>query len=480
MTIERGRELLALAKNQISAHRALVFFDAAHRELNREPNDGLDWLQRLPHVSLLIAKWAFASWRPNDDRPEPTEDDLQFVAQTTWDAIGQLLGVEGRPDIFMRRMAQQQIWLQRGFGASSIPRQFRILGELMAGSAAMSRFEAAFGLSAAEFAIQLAHMAADAGDMLNLASMAELRPITARDPEHWLRVRAILNRTVPALHDEMAALDTRNTPAEVEVCEQSPLVRTPFLEATNLGPVCIHHKLLFRCLETVVFDLARSIEPRPFMNDFGPAFEEYVAEVLADLNGRVIRERELQERLLDQGKVVDFILVSDDALVLIEAKGIEGHYDELYHNLPAELAARLRTSLLRAVDQASSTVARLPEDLQRGEVYFLCVTFKQVVVRDGEALRELTAGTEEYAHDRWNSPVLSPGRMFFPSIYEIESMIALATATRTPLSQIVRDFVADNAQPATRKMLLEQHVTARHVALLAPMVVQEAAARLRR
>jgi hypothetical protein len=480
VTVEQGRLLLAQAKGRLRAFRALAFFDAAHRELNREPNDGLPWMERWPHVSFLIAKWAFANWRPNDDRPEPSPDDLNFVAQSTFDAIGQLHRVDGNPAIFIRRMAQQQIWLQRSFDASSIPRQFRILGELMVGAEAMVRFQEQFGLPAAEFAVQLAHMAADAGDMLQIESMSELRPVTPRNPEHWLLVRAHLNRTVPALHQEMAAFEARGTAAEVEVCEQSPLVRTPFLEARNVGPVCIHHTLLFRCLESVLFDLARSIDPRPFMNDFGPAFENYLAEVLSDLNGQVIREGELRRRLIGEGQVVDFALVSDDALVLIDAKGIEGHYDELYHNLPAELAARLRTSLLRAVDQAISTVNRLPPDLQRPAVYFLCVTFKQVVVTDGIALRELTTGTDQWAHERWSSHVLSPVRMFFPSIYEFESLVALATTTRVPLNQLIREFSNDNSDNNTRKMYLEQHVAARHVPLVAPTVVQEAAARLRR
>jgi hypothetical protein len=468
------------SKERIRACRALGFFDAAHRELIREPNDGMPWLERLPHVWLLIAKWALASWRPHDDRPEPTEEDVRFVAQTTWDAIGQLQAVEGQPAIFMRRMALQQIWLQRAFDASSIPRQFRVLGELMAGSAATERFRQTFGLSAKEFAVQMAHMAADAGDILGLPSLSELRPQSPRNPDHWLVIRALLNRTVPDLHQEMIALDARNTPAEVEVCEQSPLVRTPLLEAIDLGPMCIHHKLLFRNLETTLFDLARSIDARPFMNEFGPAFENYVAEILADLDGQVIRENELKQLLIGEGKVVDFALVSDDALVLIDAKGIEGHYDELYHNLPAELAARLRTSLLRAVDQAIGTVARLPVELQRAEVYFLCVTFKQVVVTDGSALRELTTGTDEWAHERWNSHVLTPARMFFPSVNEFESIIALATARQVPMSQVVREFALDNAAPGTRKMLLEQHVAAQRMPLLAPTTVQEAALRLRR
>lgn len=480
MTIEQGRRLLAQAKDHLRAFRALAFFDAAHRELNREPNDGFPWMERWPHVSFLIAKWAVASWRPNDDRPEPSEDDLNFVARSIFDAIGELHRLEGNPAIFMRRMAQQQIWFQRSFDASSIPRQLRILGELMVGSAAMVRFQERFGLSSTEFVVQLAHMAADVGDMLEIESMSELRPLAPRNPEHWLRVRAHLSRTVPALHQEMTVLEARGTAAEVEVCEQSPLVRTPFLESTNLGPVCIHHKLLFRCLESVLFDLARSIDARAFMNEFGPAFENYLAEVLSDLNGQVIREAELRHRLIGEGQVVDFAHIADDTLVLIDAKGIEGHYDELYHNLPAELAARLRTSLLRAVDQAISTIDRLPGDLHRPEVYFLCVTFKQVVVTDGIALRELAAGTDQWTHERWNSQLLPPARMFFPSIYEFESLVALASARGMPLSQLIRGFASDNSDNRTRKMFLEQHVTARHVPLNAPTVVQEAAVRLRR
>lgn len=480
MGIEEGRLLLAQAKGHLGRFRALSFFNAAYRELNREPSDGSDWLQRWPHISFLIAKWALASWRPGDDRPEPSPDDLHFVAQSVFDAIGHLLRVEGNAVLFMRRIALQQIWMQRSFDASSIPRQFRILGERMAGTGIMARFEERYGMTAADFAVQLAHMAADVGDMLRHASLSDLRPFSPRNPDHWLRVRARLSKAVPDLHREMQRLVARETAAEVEVCEQSPLVTMPFLEHVNLGPVCIHPKLLIRCLESALFDLARVIDPRPFMNDFGPASEEYLAEVLSDLGGHLMREEEIKRRLTGEGKVVDFMLVFDDALVLIDAKGIEGHYDELYHNLPTELAAKLRTSLLRAVDQAISTVARLPVELQRPEVYFLCVTFKQVVVTDGSALHELTAGTDEWGHARWNSPSLTSARMFFPSAYEFESLVALAAATGTTLSEVLREISIQNADSYTRRLYIEQHVAARNVELLAPMIIQHTSARLRR
>ncbi|ALN88503.1 hypothetical protein LC55x_5257 [Lysobacter capsici] len=478
MTIEQGRALLAQAKERLHSCRALGFFDVAFSELNREPKDGMAWYERFPHVCFLIAKWALASWRPQDDRPNPEPEDIRYVFMTTWDAICLLHVVDEHPVVFMRRMVLQQIWFQRKFDNSGIARQFRILGEMMAETPIAERFTEDFGLSPAQFAVQLAHMAADTGDQLDLVAMSEQRPVTARDPDHWRIIQAHYSRPVPELHREMSNLEARNTPAEVEVCEQSPLIATPFL-LSGQGPVCIHHKLLFQTLTTAVFDLARSLGSRGFMNFFGPAFENYVAEVLADLNGHVVREAELMARLVGEGPVVDFALVSDNALVLIDAKGVEGHYDELYHNMPAVLAERLKTSLLRAVSQSIGTLARLPDDLRRADIYFICVTFKQLVVTDGTTLRELTRGTEEWDHPRWGSNVLTPGRMLFVSIYELECLVAYATATQVPLSHVVRDIVTANASPETRKALVEQHVIGQGVELLAPTCVQEAARRLR-
>lgn len=478
MTIEQGRELLAQAKDHLRLRCAIGFFDVALNELNRYPADGMEWYQRLPHVWLLVVKWALASWRARDDRPDPDHEDIRYVFDTTWDAISHLHVVDERPTVFMRRMVLQQFWFQRRFDSSAIARQHRMLGEMMAGTPINEQFTRTFRLSPAQFTVQLAHMAADVGDQLGLEAMSEQRPETPRNPEHWLLVQAHYSCSVQDFHRNLSEFEARNTPAEVEVCEQSPLTRTPFL-LSRQGPVCIHHKLLFQTLTTAVFDLARSLAPRPFMNIFGPAFENYVAEILVDLNGNVIRETELMARLVGVGNVVDFALVSDDALVLIDAKGVDGHYDELYHNMPAVLAERLKTSLLRAVSQAVSTSARLPDDLRRAETYFVCVTFKQLVVTDGTALKELTAGTVEWNHDRWDLDALAPGRMLFVSIYEFESMVALATARQVSLSHVVQEIVAANAGHETRKALVEQHVMGQGVALVAPACVQAAANRLR-
>lgn len=82
MTVEHGRELLAQAKARLRACHGLAFFNAAFDMLRRPPDDGEEWYLRKPHVWFLIAKWGLASWRPNDERPVPIDDDINFVGQS--------------------------------------------------------------------------------------------------------------------------------------------------------------------------------------------------------------------------------------------------------------------------------------------------------------------------------------------------------------------------------------------------------------
>jgi len=110
---------------------------------------------------------------------------------------------------------------------------------------------------------------------------------------------------------------------------------------------------------------------------------------------------------------------------------------------PDVLTAKLRTTALHATDQAVETLRRLPEDLRRPTTVFLCVTFKQLNIGDGEALRDLTNGTEEHAHERWTEPQLPPNHMFHPSVSEIELRCGGVRAG-VPLSGLFRRIILDN------------------------------------
>ncbi len=422
-----------------------------------------------------MIKWAAELWSPNSQRRKGTEADFDFVAQCIWDASG-ILVRPTRPSIFIRRMAFQQIWYQRPFDVGAIPRQALLFGELMERSQVVRDFIAEVGIEPRHFVRQLARMACQVGDHLGFPVLSQLRveprPEDARD---WPLMTQFLIGNVHGLHRRTAILATYRTRREVELCEQTPLIRTPFLR-TSQGDECIHHKLLFQSIATSLYDVLRDRGAEAFMREFGPAFEVYVGRVLRELNYEVIEERELQKLLHGQGKCVDFAVLSSGVLLLVDSKGIEGHYDELYHNLSEVLTQKLRTTALHATDQAVDTVRRLPDALRRPLIIFICVTYKQLNIGDGDALRDLTFGTKEWDSSRWQEENLPPAHMFTISIGELESLCGVINSG-VSIEDIFQQILVDDASAETSKLLFEQHM-AKYGSVDIPMCLRKAAYQL--
>lgn len=456
-TIEgQGERLIEEVRAQISevSTGSVLAFCLDH--LRQPPTDGIDWYQRIPFVPLLIMKWAAELWSPDEQRRQIDQHDYALMCQKVWDANGDLFR-PGHVSIFMRRMAFQQIWYQHNFDKGSIPRQAVIFGDFMRDAPVVRDFVEREGIEPRDFARQLAVMAAQMGELIGIAGLEELRPQPRpTDAAHWGIVTPHFQTDLPAMHARMVDLARYATPRGVELCEQSPLIPTPFLHTRN-GFECIHHKLLFRSLETRLYDILRGTGAERFMREFGPAFERYVGAVLEELGLRLIEERTLQGMLVGQGKCVDFALVDEDILVLVDSKGIEGHYDELYHSLPEVLTSKLRTTALHAADQAIGTFRRLPEELQRPMTVFLCVTYKQLNIGDGDALRALTVNTPDWDSARWHEAGLPPSQMFTISIQELELLVGIVRAGGR-LSEIFRQILANNASPETSKLLFQQHL----------------------
>ncbi len=422
-----------------------------------------------------MIKRAAELWEPKTRRRIGISSDFDFIQQCIFDAIGILVKAT-RPSIFMRRMAFQQIWYQRPFDVGAIPRQALLFGELMAGATVVQHFVAAVGIETRDFVRQLARLACQTGDLYGLPALTTLRPRSrTKDARDWPLAMQFLVADLQELHHRASTLTKYGTPREVELCEQTPLIRTPFLR-TQRGNECVHHKVLFESLATALYDVLRDRGPEAFMRSFGPAFESYVGRVLGELDYTVIPETELLELLIGRGKCVDFAVVSDEVLLLIDSKGVEGHYDERYHNLSEVLTPKLRTTALHSADQAVETVRRLPDALRRPLIVFVCVTYKQLNIGDGDALRDLTFGTEEWDAPRWQEENLPASQMFTVSISEFE-LLCGAMRAGVPIETIFRKILVDNASPATSKLLFEQHM-AKYGSVEIPTCAREAAYRL--
>lgn len=452
----QGERLIEEVRATIAEVSVESVFVLSLEHLRQRPNDGFEWYQRAPFVPLLLMKWAAELWGQHDRRRHLDHDEYVTLGQKVWDANGDLFR-PGHLSIFMRRMAFQQIWYQHSFDKGAIPRQAVLFGDFMRETSVVRDFIAQAGIEPGDFVRQLGAMAAQIGELVEIPGLDQLRPQPqVADAEHWGIVTTYFQADLPALHERMVALSRYGTPRAVELCEQSPLIQTPFI-CTRNGFECIHHKLLFRALETRLYDILRGAGAERFMREFGPAFERYVGAVLAELGLPLIGEHELQEMLPGQGKCVDYALVDDDILVLVDSKGIEGHYEELYHNLPEVLTSKLKTTALHAADQGIATYRRLPDGLRRPMTAFLCITYKQLNIGNGDALRALTVGTPDWDAARWHEPGLPPTQMFTISIRELELLTGVIRAG-TRLSEVFRQILADNASPETSKLLFLQHL----------------------
>lgn len=470
-----GNALIDKARARLSELSIESVLAACLDYLRREPNDGYEWYERRPFITFLMIKWAAELWDPNAQRRACTPSDFDFVAQSIWDATGRLVRPT-RPSIFMRRMAFQQIWYQRSFDFSAMPRQALIFGELMAESQVVREFVAQTGIEPRHFVRQLARMASQIGRHLGFPALTQFRPDPRpEDARHWPLVAKSLVVDLHELHRRIAILARYGTPREVELCEQTPLIRMPFLR-TSRGDECIHHKVLFQSIATALYDVLRERGAETFMRSFGPAFETYVGRVLKELPYEIIEESELQKLLHGRGKCVDFAVVSDEVLLLVDSKGIEGHYDELYHNLSEVLTQKLRTTALRAADQGIDTVRRLPDSLRRPLIVFICVTYKQLNIGDGDALRDLTFETEEWDAPRWKEENLPPSNMFTISISELELLCGVIRSG-VAIESIFRQILVDDASPETSKLLFEQHM-AKYGSVDIPRCAREAADQL--
>lgn len=332
-----------------------------------------------------------------------------------------------------------------------------LFGNLIANTDVVRAFVTEIGIEPKNFVRQLARMPSQAGDAFEGPELAQLCPEPCdRDAHDWPLVAQFLIVDPQRLHDRMVELARYRTPRAVELCEQTPLIRTPFL-TTPRGDECVHHQVLYQAIATSLYDILRDRGAEVFMRSFRPAFEVYIGTVLDELPYEVIPERELKELLQGEGKCVDFALVSDDALLLIDAEGIEGHYDERYHNVSEVLTEKLRTTALHAACQAIETVARLLQGLRRPLTAFVCVTYKQLNIGDGDALRDLTYGTKEWDHARWHEPSLPPSHMFTISIHEFELLCGVLRRG-VPMAQLFTQVLRDNEAPESSKFLFEQHM----------------------
>ena len=456
-------------------HTEKVIF-AAIQEINAVRTQGKDWYAKTPWAYFLAIKWALLTSRTNDLRPAPRRKQFERVIDLIRRA-GSALFATANSAMQTRRIFSQQIWYQHKFESASLGRQMLLLVERYHDSTLLARFKAKYTCTPLEFLRESVSVMVASASLVGEPGfddyVPEERNLSAADS-----VLGWYAADIPDLA-RMARRRAGTTSIVEEVCEHTSLKTTPLIRFSDGEAHVLHNVVLFRAVETTLFDRMRVLGASRFQTGFGKVFEQYVGEVLSLLPCRRIIAGTAVDQALNPSpvhkKFVDYIIEADDFLLLVEVKGSEAHYMSVNSTDEAVVAHYMRSDLLDGVAQFNSTMARLPDSLRKPNVFVWYVTYKQDYVGSGGRLRGVTGEALPVWIDAIASNVPLEHHAIL-SIEQLERTVRLIVDGHESLLGMLTHFSSRGSMLPATSYLQEKNIT--EIRML-PMV-HDALARLLR
>ncbi len=166
-------------------------------------------------------------------------------------------------------------------------------------------------------------------------------------------------------------------------------------------------------------------------------------------------------------RVCDAVLELEDALVLIEVKGIEMHPYAQINPTNAVLTSQLKTNIVKSFEQIYE-VGNLLNNTDEGrailkgkEVFAIVVTYKEMYLSDGQDLWDefLAEPLQEYISAKNLDMKCVPLRnIFFASVNSFEGLIKVIIANGDIISKVFKKAAEENSDPMKKKYLFEMHL----------------------
>ncbi|WP_136515943.1 GapS1 family protein [Geomonas edaphica] len=251
----------------------------------------------------------------------------------------------------------------------------------------------------------------------------------------------------------------------LQLTEQTPLKQYPFLQI-NENYHCYSPYVLQEKIKHAIYDILKGAYPRRFPQAFGVLFESYIIRLMDENDIAYIPEARLKE-IFPNKKVCDAVIELDDAVVLIEIKGVEMHPYARINPTNAVLNRELESSIVKSFKQIYE-VGNLLTTTDQGrallnnrEIFALVVTYKEMYLSDGLDVWEefISEPLLQYLTPRdMNIDCIPLRNIIFASASAFEQLMKIVVANGNIISQVLRRAVEDNAIPETKKYLLEMHL----------------------
>jgi hypothetical protein len=385
-------------RNKFRKFNSLSVIVSCFNYLHKPTKEGLDELQKLPWMVLLLVKWILLDDEFSiQNKRAITDKKLYELLQSGHD----LGGITRLPSdfehhiLFFRSMAYQQFIYQYDYSISRFSRQMLLFSDLPENSLIHSKFKELVGLDIRRFLeislVTVARFIVQRNNILPLNWYNNVLEEYSRD-EVIAFIKAI-SMPIMAIREKLRSKDTRRRSAQ-EYFEQTPLTEIPLIQMDQ-GFLCVYPNILYRCLEHFVYDKLRLWNSQSFMDKFGPIFESYVEQGIMYTKLPYIKESDIKKCLSSSQKVVDFVVFDNDANVFIDAKAVEMAYQGKVTYLSEVVKNKSKVSVIKAIEQSHDVIKHLecseinhPYLKPRKRNYLLVITFKELYLGNGRTFYE--------------------------------------------------------------------------------------------
>jgi hypothetical protein len=251
----------------------------------------------------------------------------------------------------------------------------------------------------------------------------------------------------------------------LQLTEQTPLKQYPFLEI-NDRYYCYSPYVLQEKIKHAIYDKLKAAQGKDFTQAFGVIFENYINRLMDEKNLSYIPEIKLK-KIFTGKRVCDAVLELDDAVVLIEVKGVEMHPYAQINPTNAVLTTQLKTNIIKSFEQIYEFghLLRHTDEgrtiLKDKALFAIVVTYKEMYLSDGQDLWDefLAEPLDAYISEKnIDSTCVSLRNVFFASVKSFEEIIKVVIANGNIISEVLRKASEDNSDLVKKKYLFDMHL----------------------
>ena len=460
-------------RNKFRKYRYIELIVVGIRYLNRPVKTGLEKAQRHPWLAMLFVKWLIQDEQfPNLSGKIATDDDF----------LSMLLSVHNLTDknrlpsdydhykLYFRNIAYQQFIYQDEFLYTHISRQSLLFSTLLENHSIKKDFKLTTGLEINEFIeLSLITLMPFLSSNETVLSPQWFAPIAhVHSPAKVDCFLACISKTMGEIRNELSQERGGRLFASDEY-ELTPFVKYPFINASNDYHLTNKY-ILYRCIETFIYDVLRRCNSERFMNKFGLLFERYIEDSIRCSGLPYQTESEIKKKFGVRGNQIDFVIDEPGVNIFIDAKAVEmSHQGKVTHS--SEIIDKTKPSILKSITQAHDVLKKMQRDSLPPKInYLLVVTFKELYLSNGRTYYDIIAKDkmDEIYREYNSSPNIPPENMYFITVEDFDILCELARTNEMSITDVIEHCKKNDNDIKTMKFEFRMHLHTLNVKLKYP------------